>query len=214
MGAAAAKRGAPMPAQGGKAQPTKPTLAPAQGSTLPPQGGKAQPTNTLPAPGQAGTVPPQGGKAQNPDGTYTGNLGIPPQGGKSQAEIDKFNADMNARKMGQLPTPTSQFGLGLGDMLYGGGGQQPTTTTPSNLPGYAQPLVPAQGGKSGGPGGSPEQLAALQAQLDASRPVPQVQQPAPVMPAPQVQQPAPAPIAGLGLAALRNKPMPILKGRR
>ncbi len=139
----------------GTVQPSTPTLAPTgQGSTLPPQGGKGGPAGPMtpekqasfdqisamlarqpqvqqPAPGQ---VPAQGGKAQNPDGTRTGTLPgyiqpyvnsmlnqpqVPAQGGKAPLTPEQHAAiSANA-------DPARGLGLNLGDMLYGGGGQQP-----------------------------------------------------------------------------------------
>ena len=66
---------------------------------------------------------------------------------------------------GQVSTlPPQGGGLGMGGVA--GKGNAPV-----------QPTVPAQGGKGGGQGGNPEQLVALQAalqgQLDATRPTPQ-----------------------------------------
>ena len=223
-----------VPPQGGKGgvQSPKPTLAPAQGASMPAQGGKGgvqQPGQPpyMPIGLPPAQVPAQGGKAQNPDGTYTGNLGIPPQGGKSQADIDRFNADMAAKR--------ANGGVGLSNMVYGGGGQQPAPVMPAQPQrdlGYGNPppRVPAQGNKGPitlppGVEGFPapqvppqvqqpgqavsDQLKALyaaQAGLNASRP--QVQQPAPSMPRPVSQvmprQPTPKP-APLGLAGLRGR---------
>jgi len=263
MGAGAVKPGTPAVGGKGAAQPSRPTLAPAQGASMPAQGGKAQPTNTLPAPGQTSTVPPQGkGAPSNVPGyaqPYIGALPpqVPPQGGKSQAQIDQINADMAAKRTGQ-PLVPAQGGKTPGGVKF-----DPTfmDAFPPQVQQPAPGQLPPQGGKSSGQGGNPEQLAYLQSVLDASRLPPttttpsnlpgyapsigqdlamaQVQQPlglagrpeiqaayAPQtitsadqlraayanQPAPQVQKPAPIP--GLGLAALRNKPMPILKGRR
>jgi hypothetical protein len=209
MGAGAAKPGTPAVGGKGAAQPSRPTLAPAQGASIPAQGGKTVgPQNTLqpgsqifggtvtpntigpnglpvggtmPA-GYTSPIPAQGGKAQNPDGTRTGTLPgyaqpyvndlfsqqaqvqqrapgqVPAQGGKgtSQQDYDRMMAQssfsgapptyeefvqnrLNPKPMPQVmpqkPGVPSQLGLNLGSMLYGGGGQQPTTTaTPSNNP--------------------------------------------------------------------------------
>jgi len=233
MGAGAVKPGTPAVGGKGAAQPSRPTLAPpGQGSSVPPQGGKTAAPGTILNPNNPNNVPMPGGKGAGtpsnlPDyakpymPTGLPPAQVPPQGGKSQAQIDQINADMAAKRTGQ-------------------------------------PLVPAQGGKGGGQSATPEQLAALQAQLDASRLPPTTTTPSnlpgyapsigqdlaiprnalnanipmqdliqgqntPMAPSnvpsyaqPLVQKlaPVPAPIAGLGLAALRNKPMPILKGRR
>lgn len=249
MGAGAVKPGTPAVGGKGAAQPSRPTLAPAQGASMPAQGGKAQPTNTLPAPGQTSTVPPQGKGAPSnlPDyakpymPTGLPPAQVPPQGGKSQAQIDQINADMAAKRTGQ-PLVPAQGGKGGGQ---GANPEQlaalqaaldasrlpPTTTTPSNLPGYApsigQDLAMAQVQQPLGLAGRPEIQAAYAPQTITSADqlrAAYANQPAPVMPrpAPQVMPmqptpkpaPVPAPIPGLGLAALRNKPMPILKGRR
>jgi len=248
--AGAAKPGSTLPPQGGKGgvQSPRPTLAPpGQGSTLPPQGGKggAQPgqvpprtlggyspadidrlmANQVPAQVQQpapGQVPAQGGKAQNPDGTRTGTLP-----GYAQPYVNSMMDQPQVQQPapGQVPAQGGKGGgqsatpeqLAALQAQLDASRLPPTTTTPSNLPGYAP---------SRGQSATPEQLAALQAQLDASRPVPQVQQPLglagrPEIQAaygqPQVQQPLvrqPAPVPGLGLSSLLKKPMPKLKGRR
>jgi len=110
--------------------PSIPTPRPQVQPPMPPQGGKGGVYQPMP-----GQVPPQGGKA-----TYTANT-IGPDGRPIGAETaNQYNAAKGA--------------------------------------GTVQPgQVPPQGGKAGGVTATPEQLAALQAQLDASRPVPQVQQP-------------------------------------
>jgi len=61
MGAGAVKPGTPAVGGKGAAQPSRPTLAPAQGSSMPAQGGKGVPRPYTPI-GAQPQVPAMGGK--------------------------------------------------------------------------------------------------------------------------------------------------------
>jgi hypothetical protein len=175
-----------------------------------------------PAPGQ---VPAQGGKAQNPDGTRTGTLPgyaqpyvnsmlnqpqVPAQGGKAPLTPEQHAAiSANA-------DPARGLGLNLGDMLYGGGGQQPQVQPQVQQP---APVMPAQPQRDLGYGIPPPrpQVFPAQPQRDLGYgippPRPQVFPAQPqVMPRPVPQvmprQPTPKPapqVMPRGLAGLRGR---------
>jgi hypothetical protein len=209
MGMGAPKQGSTLPPQGGKGgvqQPVRPQV-PAQGgkggvqqpvqpqspyTPIGAQGGKGNmplppgvqmpiglPPSQVPAQGgfpqrdlgygnppPRPTVPAQGGKAQNPDGTYTGNLGIPPQGGKgtSRQDYDRMMAQVSFAA-GTTPPTYEEF---VQNRLN-------PKPMPQVMP--QKPGVPAQGGKAPL---TPEQIAAIAPNIDPVRPMPQVQQPAPL----------------------------------
>jgi hypothetical protein len=130
MGMGAAKPGQTIQGKGtGTVQPSTPTLAqPGQVSTIPAQGGKGGVPSNVPGYAQpyVNALPPQqppqmglgmGGVAGK--GNAPVQPTIPPQGGKAPLTPEQHAAiSANA-------DPARGLGLNLGDMLYGGGGQQP-----------------------------------------------------------------------------------------
>ena len=223
----APKPGSTLPPQGGKGGVQQP---------VPPQGGKggARPTtnsplqpgatifngvvtpNTIGPNGQpvGGTMP--GGKAPGavqpgqPQSPYTP---IGAQGGKGR----DFGPNVFPGPQPQVLPPQG----GFPQQPIGPGSAGPGAPPPSYIAdkyaemermraGQVPGQIPAQGGKAPL---TPEQQAAFAPYINPARPMPQVQQPAPVMPRPVSQvmprQPTPKP-APQGLAQIQQ----MLRGRR